>query len=41
MESVTDTSGFCAFNSVEDLRVPFERYGFVKDVYLPKDYYTG
>ncbi|KAL2628591.1 hypothetical protein R1flu_013277 [Riccia fluitans] len=25
----------------EDLRLPFERYGVVKDVYLPKDYYTG
>jgi len=25
----------------EDLRVPFERYGAVRDVYLPKDYYTG
>jgi len=25
----------------EDLRGPFERYGPVKDVYLPKNYYTG
>ncbi|CAK9161904.1 unnamed protein product [Ilex paraguariensis] len=25
----------------EDLRVPFERFGPVKDVYLPKDYYSG
>ncbi|GLT59667.1 hypothetical protein SLA2020_324750 [Shorea laevis] len=25
----------------EDLRVPFERFGEVKDVYLPKNYYTG
>lgn len=25
----------------EDLRGPFERYGPVRDVYLPKDYYTG
>ncbi|XP_039128355.1 serine/arginine-rich SC35-like splicing factor SCL30 isoform X1 [Dioscorea cayenensis subsp. rotundata] len=25
----------------EDLRVPFERYGPVRDVYMPKDYYTG
>ncbi|KAA8536918.1 hypothetical protein F0562_029396 [Nyssa sinensis] len=25
----------------EDLRIPFERFGPVKDVYLPKDYYTG
>ncbi|KAA8545039.1 hypothetical protein F0562_019862 [Nyssa sinensis] len=24
----------------EDLRIPFERFGPVKDVYLPKDYYT-
>ncbi|KAI5015306.1 hypothetical protein ZWY2020_056696 [Hordeum vulgare] len=24
----------------EDLRVPFERFGPVQDVYLPKDYYT-
>uniref|UniRef100_A0A453H1C5 RRM domain-containing protein n=1 Tax=Aegilops tauschii subsp. strangulata TaxID=200361 RepID=A0A453H1C5_AEGTS len=24
----------------EDLRVPFERFGPVRDVYLPKDYYT-
>ncbi|KAL8121658.1 hypothetical protein AgCh_018406 [Apium graveolens] len=26
---------------VEDLRVPFERFGPVKDVYIPKNYYTG
>ncbi|KAI3948144.1 hypothetical protein MKX01_014743 [Papaver californicum] len=26
---------------VEDLRTPFERFGPVKDVYLPKNYYTG
>ncbi|CAD5172363.1 unnamed protein product, partial [Musa acuminata subsp. malaccensis] len=25
----------------EDLRMPFERFGPVKDVYLPKNYYTG
>ncbi|XP_027163257.1 serine/arginine-rich SC35-like splicing factor SCL30 [Coffea eugenioides] len=25
----------------EELRVPFERFGLVRDVYLPKDYYTG
>ncbi|URE27639.1 hypothetical protein MUK42_16466 [Musa troglodytarum] len=25
----------------EDLRVPFERFGPVRDVYIPKDYYTG
>ncbi|KAA8534202.1 hypothetical protein F0562_031605 [Nyssa sinensis] len=25
----------------EELRVPFERFGVVRDVYLPKDYYTG
>ncbi|XP_048234888.1 serine/arginine-rich SC35-like splicing factor SCL28 isoform X2 [Ricinus communis] len=25
----------------EDLRGPFEKYGPVKDVYLPKNYYTG
>nr|DAD33491.1 TPA_asm: hypothetical protein HUJ06_012342 [Nelumbo nucifera] len=25
----------------EDLRIPFERFGPVKDVYLPKNYYTG
>ncbi|XLS79499.1 hypothetical protein HN51_063724 [Arachis hypogaea] len=25
----------------EDLRGPFERFGPVKDVYLPKNYYTG
>ncbi|CAK9156634.1 unnamed protein product [Ilex paraguariensis] len=25
----------------EDLRIPFERFGPVKDVYLPKDYYSG
>ncbi|KMZ74103.1 RNA-binding protein 1 [Zostera marina] len=25
----------------EDLRIPFERFGYVKDVYLPKNYYTG
>ncbi|ONK63334.1 uncharacterized protein A4U43_C07F13980 [Asparagus officinalis] len=28
-------------SSPEDLRVPFERFGPVKDVYLPKNYYTG
>ncbi|CAI0560197.1 unnamed protein product [Linum tenue] len=27
--------------SVEDLRIPFQKYGPVKDVYLPKNYYTG
>ncbi|XP_077216843.1 serine/arginine-rich SC35-like splicing factor SCL30A [Tasmannia lanceolata] len=25
----------------EDLRVPFERFGPVRDVYLPKNYYSG
>eukprot|EP00268_Persea_americana_P033367 TRINITY_DN33033_c0_g1_i4.p1 TRINITY_DN33033_c0_g1~~TRINITY_DN33033_c0_g1_i4.p1 ORF type:complete len:262 (+),score=19.20 TRINITY_DN33033_c0_g1_i4:71-787(+) len=25
----------------DDLRIPFERFGPVKDVYLPKNYYTG
>ncbi|CAM6025106.1 unnamed protein product [Sphagnum balticum] len=25
----------------DDLRIPFERYGPVKDVYLPKDYHSG
>ncbi|XP_024533570.1 serine/arginine-rich SC35-like splicing factor SCL33 isoform X1 [Selaginella moellendorffii] len=25
----------------DDLRGPFERYGAVKDVYLPKDFYSG
>lgn len=25
----------------EDLRIPFERFGPLKDVYLPKNYYTG
>lgn len=25
----------------EDIRVPFERYGPIKDVYLPKNYHTG
>ncbi|KAG9143685.1 hypothetical protein Leryth_024633 [Lithospermum erythrorhizon] len=25
----------------EDLRVPFERYGPLKDVYMPKNYYSG
>ncbi|KAK3277388.1 Arginine/serine-rich splicing factor scl25a transcript I [Cymbomonas tetramitiformis] len=24
----------------EDIRSPFERYGSVRDVYLPRDYYT-
>nr|AGE46175.1 arginine/serine-rich splicing factor SCL33 transcript III [Physcomitrium patens] len=27
--------------TADDLRIPFERYGVVKDVYLPRDYYTG
>eukprot|EP00899_Mesostigma_viride_P014257 jgi/Mesvir1/22832/Mv20092-RA.1 len=26
---------------MEDLRYSFEKYGPVKDIYLPKDYYTG
>lgn len=30
--------GFCR---PEELRVPFERFGVVRDVYIPKDYYTG
>ncbi|KAK3123961.1 hypothetical protein QOZ80_8AG0638630 [Eleusine coracana subsp. coracana] len=25
----------------EDLRAPFERFGPVRDVYIPKDYYSG
>ncbi|KAF5467311.1 hypothetical protein F2P56_017146 [Juglans regia] len=25
----------------EELRVPFERFGLVRDVYIPKDYYSG
>ncbi|CAN4113548.1 unnamed protein product [Withania somnifera] len=25
----------------EDIRIPFERYGPIKDVYLPKNYHTG
>lgn len=25
----------------EDLRKPFGQFGTLKDVYLPKDYYTG
>uniref|UniRef100_A0A0D6R1Y2 RRM domain-containing protein n=1 Tax=Araucaria cunninghamii TaxID=56994 RepID=A0A0D6R1Y2_ARACU len=25
----------------DELRIPFERFGPLKDVYLPKDYYTG
>ncbi|XP_057476626.1 serine/arginine-rich SC35-like splicing factor SCL28 [Actinidia eriantha] len=25
----------------EDLRIPFERFGPIKDIYLPKNYYTG
>jgi FUS-interacting serine-arginine-rich protein 1 len=25
----------------EELRVPFERFGPVRDVYLPRDYHTG
>jgi len=25
----------------EDLRVPFERFGPVRDVYLPRNYHTG
>jgi len=34
----------CLANMVfrpEDVRIPFERFGTVKDVYLPKDYYSG
>ncbi|XP_024374862.1 serine/arginine-rich SC35-like splicing factor SCL30A [Physcomitrium patens] len=27
--------------TADDLRIPFERYGAIKDVYLPRDYYTG
>ena len=29
------------FCRVEDLRGPFGRFGPIKDIYLPKDYYTG
>ncbi|KAK9019374.1 hypothetical protein V6N11_053898 [Hibiscus sabdariffa] len=25
----------------EELRIPFERFGIVRDVYIPKDYHTG
>ncbi|XP_010030957.1 serine/arginine-rich SC35-like splicing factor SCL30 isoform X5 [Eucalyptus grandis] len=25
----------------EELRIPFERFGLVRDIYLPRDYYTG
>ncbi|XP_041000556.1 serine/arginine-rich SC35-like splicing factor SCL30 [Juglans microcarpa x Juglans regia] len=25
----------------EEIRVPFERFGLVRDVYIPKDYYSG
>eukprot|EP01018_Ginkgo_biloba_P032479 Gb_06441 [translate_table: standard] len=25
----------------DELRIPFERFGPLKDIYLPKDYYTG
>ncbi|XP_057854201.2 serine/arginine-rich SC35-like splicing factor SCL28 isoform X2 [Cryptomeria japonica] len=25
----------------EDLRIPFEKFGMVKDVYLPRNYYSG
>ncbi|KAM7262764.1 hypothetical protein ACFE04_000447 [Oxalis oulophora] len=25
----------------DELRIPFERFGAVRDVYIPKDYYTG
>ncbi|KAF7116019.1 hypothetical protein RHSIM_RhsimUnG0042200 [Rhododendron simsii] len=25
----------------EELRVPFERFGLVRDVYIPRDYHTG
>ncbi|XP_030462237.1 serine/arginine-rich SC35-like splicing factor SCL30 isoform X3 [Syzygium oleosum] len=25
----------------EELRIPFERFGPVRDIYLPRDYYTG
>jgi RNA recognition motif-containing protein len=27
-------------NRPEDLKKEFERYGEVRDVYMPKDYYT-
>ncbi|CAI0466589.1 unnamed protein product [Linum tenue] len=27
--------------SAEDLRIPFQKYGPVKDIYLPKNYHTG
>ena len=35
---INDVSVICR---PEDLRIPFERFGPVKDVYLPKNYYTG
>lgn len=25
----------------DEIRVPFERFGPVRDVYIPKDYYSG
>jgi hypothetical protein len=31
----------CVSPRPEDLRVPFEQFGRVRDVYLPRDYYTG
>uniref|UniRef100_A0A0D9Y0M6 RRM domain-containing protein n=1 Tax=Leersia perrieri TaxID=77586 RepID=A0A0D9Y0M6_9ORYZ len=34
-------TGYLNFGRAEDIRVPFERFGPVRDVYLPKDYYTG
>jgi hypothetical protein len=40
---VLDNDSHCLLTMcrIEDLRIPFERYGVIKDVYLPKDYYTG
>lgn len=38
--STTDMFNFFS-NRPEDVRGPFEQFGRIKDVYLPKDYYTG
>ena len=30
-----------AFSRPQDLHSPFGQFGLLKDVYLPRDYYTG
>lgn len=41
LESIYYYKHMRLFCKPEDLRIPFERFGPVKDVYLPKNFYIG